>query len=251
MPEAREYYTWCPHGTGNPQGCGVCIKHREAFDALEFLRKVRALASLHNPVSSRLYAAANEFNLPDPAENEADPDLFHVNALIEHVRELRDRRRDDAIYCASQAFSEGIKAAVRKKTSFDASGFVDKWLAELDAEREAPPSEVERKTLKKIEATFEFDSGEEKSETPVDISGGDVITDEDVKDEIVSALNQPFVERMERVLQVFVDTVNRQAEQNMLTSGKLEGSHYAAMQNIDRSALVREVLKRDFSGDKI
>lgn len=43
---------------------------------------------------------------------------------------------------------------------------------------------------------------------------------------------EPLGERDRRLLLAFCEEVNRRAEANMLKTGKLEGSHYAAMRQL-------------------
>ncbi len=38
VAEHRECFTWCPHGTFNPNGCGLCLERRRPFAEIGQLR---------------------------------------------------------------------------------------------------------------------------------------------------------------------------------------------------------------------
>jgi hypothetical protein len=38
----RECFEWCPHGTFNPEGCGICIERRAPIEECERLREALA-----------------------------------------------------------------------------------------------------------------------------------------------------------------------------------------------------------------
>jgi hypothetical protein len=47
-----------------------------------------------------------------------------------------------------------------------------------------------------------------------------------------------------QTIEWFIEQVNRRAEQKMLTTGKLEGAHKAAMDEIHKEIKIRETKKK-------